>query len=625
MGDPAVAALRGAFSALELIVGIMLAVLSPVVDACGRRARVLYRWAHFIVGCLIALLGSVAVSAALALPAWTTFAVVAALWWSVFLPTEDLVAMHRSGHVSPAYVRFALLALADVVGARDVHKTYVDESDDESEEDERASDDEGNANVVAGSSPGKGAATRPVGSAPRDASDAPSNAWREAERLRDRKLRADERKRAVLYRQVNRHVMVPLRVAMRAILRWQGLISSSEEERLELERLRREARAASGGGGDDFNRKESSRGVGAVKRRVLPHPSTWPHRPVFVRFNPRADKQRALGGWATRWGPDLTAKVKTLRELEEDERVREELESVSNGAATVFEPMDSEDTNAGGDVGNGGGGGAGAGSKGAGSKVPSPVDTCCPVNTETWMNFESELFVGKIVCRFKGIGCPANPAAVKTKDDFFKTQKRCTFQVLVQGRFKERVRASEIQTGGEFGKPFQDVPPHYLIKAGCKFFQALTPGLEIDLLCDEPYYMALLGGTVTTLAIDETEDKAVDPRSDVAEDNGRMFGGEGYSVSRRSRTLGNPDTAAEYWYNTTDVYTFDYFQSVLLFDEYCLDIGIVKLRLDRHLNGNPICIMAKHVDGRYVYNFEIFHECLLSKSDQAPPGYGAKT
>ena len=250
------AALRGAFSALELIVGIMLAVLSPVVDACGRRARVLYRWAHFIVGCLIALLGSVAVSAALALPAWTTFAVVAALWWSVFLPTEDLVAMHRSGHVSPAYVRFALLALADVVGARDVHKTYVDESDDESEEDGPAEeDDEGNANVPRGSSPGKGAATRPVGSQPRDASDSPSNAWNEAERLRDRKLREDKRKRAVLYRQVNRHVMVPLRVAMRAILRWQGLISSSEEERLELERLRREARAASGGGGDDFNRK----------------------------------------------------------------------------------------------------------------------------------------------------------------------------------------------------------------------------------------------------------------------------------------------------------------------------------------------------------------------------------
>ena len=26
--------------------------------------------------------------------------------------------------------------------------------------------------------------------------------------------------------------------------------------------------------------------------------------------------------------------------------------------------------------------------------------------------------------------------------------------------------------------------------------------------------------------------------------------------------------------------------------------------------------MAKHADGRYVYNFEIFHECLLPKTEQ---------
>ena len=38
--------------------------------------------------------------------------------------------------------------------------------------------------------------------------------------------------------------MVPLRMAMRLVLRWQGLIAREEEERAELERLRREARAA---------------------------------------------------------------------------------------------------------------------------------------------------------------------------------------------------------------------------------------------------------------------------------------------------------------------------------------------------------------------------------------------
>jgi hypothetical protein len=43
------------------------------------------------------------------------------------------------------------------------------------------------------------------------------------------------------------------------------------------------------------------------------------------------------------------------------------------------------------------------------------------------MDFESELFIGKIVCRFKGVTCPANPSAVKTKEAYFG-QKRCTFQ-----------------------------------------------------------------------------------------------------------------------------------------------------------------------------------------------------
>lgn len=55
---------------------------------------------------------------------------------------------------------------------------------------------------------------------------------------------------------------------------------------------------------------------------------------------------------------------------------------------------------------------------------------------------------------------------------------------------------------------------------------------------------------------------------------------------------GDPATASKYVYNTEDVYTFDYYQSVLLFDSYCLDIGIVKLNLERHLNGQPLGIMA---------------------------------
>ena len=80
--------------------------------------------------------------------------------------------------------------------------------------------------------------------------------------------------------------------------------------------------------------------------------------------------------------------------------------------------------------------------------------------------------------------------------------------------------------------------------------------------------------------------------------------------------LGDPRRRGEHYYNTEDV-PRSITSSVLLFDSYCLDIGIMKLKLDRHVNGS-LGIMAKHADGGYVYNFEIFHECLLPKSDGRP-------
>ena len=50
----------------------------------------------------------------------------------------------------------------------------------------------------------------------------------------------------------------------------------------------------------------------------------------------------------------------------------------------------------------------------------------------------------------------------------------------------------------------------FSVSAGCKFFAHLTPGLELDMLCDEPYYVATLGGTVTTLGVHKPNE-APDP------------------------------------------------------------------------------------------------------------------
>jgi hypothetical protein len=169
---------------------------------------------------------------------------------------------------------------------------------------------------------------------------------------------------------------------------------------------------------------------------------------VFVRFNPKARSMRAIGGWATREGPA------PWRD-DDDALWKDPNLNPSNPSNPSPKP-------------------------------PSRERLCAPVNTETSMAFESELFVGRIVCRFKGVGCPGNESAVKTTDAFFK-RRRVTFQVLVQGKFKEPCLTSDILTGAEFKKPFENRPPDFLVTAGIAFFAALTPGLETDVLCDEPW------------------------------------------------------------------------------------------------------------------------------------------
>jgi len=298
-------------------------------------------------------------------------------------------------------------------------------------------------------------------------------------------------------------------------------------------------------------------------RRRLPPVNTWPHRPVFVRASARTTT-RTTDGWATRNGPCLMSENPNAR-------VR-------------------------------------------------VVDANVPVNTETAMSFETELFVGKIVCRFKGVAASASG----TKEDWF-TRKRCTFQVLVQGRFKERVRCDELLTGGEFHKAFVNVPPRALVYAGQQFFKALTPSLQIDMLARVPYYYAPLGSTLTILAAHAPEDAPDATDGEINECTSRLGGpfASGVSVNERCRIMSDVEQSSALYYNTEDVYTFDYKQNVLLFDEYVLDVGFTKVPLAHHLDGQPLSFFAKQVrpgkPARYAYSYEIWHESLLAAAAERTP------
>ena len=310
--------------------------------------------------------------------------------------------------------------------------------------------------------------------------------------------------------------------------------------------------------------------------RPLPESRLWPHAPVFIRSSPRERSQRCINNSWSRLKKSDEKKTKEDKFVNEEEKEED-------------------------------------------AEWNELTDTC-PVNTETALEFETDIFKGKVVCRFLGM-------KGATPEEFYiergKICNNIAFQVVVQGEFKERIRMDQVVTGGEFRRPFENIPPRTIVYTGQELFKVITPGLACDVTADEPYYLALLGGLVSQMSVDTKDtvpnilDFVIPEQCDIIEGNNGFFqDGKHLDVqtrgSRRVKQLANPATAKQYYYEPGLVYTFDNMQSYLHLDTYSFDVGkVLTLKLERHLNGQPIQFFAKTGDERYAFCFEMWHEKLL--------------
>ena len=347
-------------------------------------------------------------------------------------------------------------------------------------------------------------------------------------------------------------------------------LTKEEYEKRERERAEREARAAW------REMREKQKKKNDPQFRPLPESRLWPHAPVFIRSSPRERSQRCVNNsWSRLKKSD---EKKTVEDKDVNEEEKEE---------------DAE---------------------------WNELTDTCPVNTETALEFETDIFKGKVVCRFLGM-------KGATPEEFYiergKICNNIAFQVVVQGEFKERIRMDQVVTGGEFRRPFENIPPRTIVYTGQELFKVITPGLTCDVTADEPYYLALLGGLVSQMSVDTKDtvpnilDFVIPEQCDIIEGNNGFFqDGKHLDVqtrgSRRVKQLANPATAKQYYYEPGLIYTFDNMQSYLHLDTYSFDVGkVLTLKLERHLNGQPIQFFAKTSDGRYAFCFEMWHEKLL--------------
>lgn len=224
--------------------------------------------------------------------------------------------------------------------------------------------------------------------------------------------------------------------------------------------------------------------------------------------------------------------------------------------------------------------------------------------------FSSDLFEGTCLIRLRDVPSD-NPAADAA---YFQGRKRC-FQVIIQGRFREVLKVSEVLTGHEFSRPLRALPPAVLLRTASAFIRRLAPGSDIKLQERRPSAMAVLAATTQILSADapgsEPDITCLQIEENASLLLGATMGEGGVPPARRKRHLANPARAARYSFDTDTVYTFDFFQHILDAATYSLDLGFVRLGIDRFLDHQPIQALAKTTDGRYLWSFQVWHETLI--------------
>jgi len=238
-----------------------------------------------------------------------------------------------------------------------------------------------------------------------------------------------------------------------------------------------------------------------------------------------------------------------------------------------------------------------------------PIHGRGPVPLGQGFRFESDLFEGTCLIRLRDV-----PSDNAEGDAEYFLGRRRKFQAIVQGRFKEPLRVSDVLTGHEFIKPLKGLPPPWVLSAGVNLIKRLAPGANIVLHEEQPRALGLLAATSQSISADMPGNEPDITCNQIEEDVsllGGIFKGGDVSSAGRKRHLTAPERAKRYVFDTESIYTFDFYQNLLDTANYSLDLGFTKLGMAKVLDGQPIQVLAKTTDGRNLWNFQIWHEMLL--------------
>lgn len=237
-------------------------------------------------------------------------------------------------------------------------------------------------------------------------------------------------------------------------------------------------------------------------------------------------------------------------------------------------------------------------------------DDSLPIGTP--IEFETDLFKGKILIRVKGV--KTSTAVAGDLDQYFKGRKRVK-QIVIQGRFKESFRVSDVHFGDVYGKPLNISP---IVRIASPIFQQLVPGVIIDLSSENPKVVAPMAGEAKTLSVDKPGSEPDICSNSLVENT--LLLGEFDSIYHRKKLLRTSQTAAQYRYDPGLCFTWEFYDDIIDVASYSVNLPILRTpySLAHFLNKQPFTFTAMTKDEREIFKFRIYHEILIEDEVKAP-------
>uniref|UniRef100_A0A7S4AQ72 Domain of unknown function at the cortex 1 domain-containing protein n=1 Tax=Pseudo-nitzschia australis TaxID=44445 RepID=A0A7S4AQ72_9STRA len=279
----------------------------------------------------------------------------------------------------------------------------------------------------------------------------------------------------------------------------------------------------------------------------------------------------------------------------------------------------------------------------------SPHFACCeqcvllPVNNgneipgeSLVIDFESDLFEGTLFLRLRYTDGTTPEPYDDSKGYFAGVNRR--YQASIRGRFKKVLPFTELHNGFRLQRQFGKLPSKWVLKSTLKVVSFFAPQLDIKLEgLDKPYSITPLGSAPQCIVIDDPDaTNSLDGKTEEPAEAHRSLLGVPLKAETSLQRAKMRKKAFDKLYvqksseivtDPTKIYTFEFLQHMLNFQDFTIEMGSVlgSLELEHMLNGQPLQILAEHVPTRgCLWSFDVWNECLWAKAKEHDEAATAK-